>query len=356
MPRTSISVLPLASGFAGTLALAGISLKKGIFRRRRIAELLALAALACGSVAMAQTAHLNGYQVPVEPPCIQIDGSLPVCLIRPVPGLRARFAGQSRPDPGLLCTGNCRSMAYNRSCYPSHGSTIKSTGANTLCEKMTQPSHCIELTGKMSGHDSDRASSLTHDAAQQNERLVTRISAGDRDAEHEFALRYSQPVRAMLLARSRSPDLAADLQQDVLIEAICALRRGQLRDPGKLSGFVIAIARNKLYTHYRANRRTEILEFPDDLPDLSSATDRVEEQLRESTALEVIASLDPVDRKILEMTLVEGLKPGVIAKRLQLSPDVVRQRKLRATRRVTESVRRQSQTQSPDDLIAGRLP
>jgi len=208
----------------------------------------------------------------------------------------------------------------------------------------------------MKGHRSDIAGSLMEDAAQHNERLVTRIAAGDRDAEHDFALRYLQPVRAMLLARSRNPDLAADLQQEVLMEAICALRRGQLRDPAKLSGFVIAIARNKLNTHYRANRRTELLEFPDDLPDLSSATDRVEEQLRESMALEVIASLDPVDRKILEMTLVEGLKPGVIAQRLHLSPDVVRQRKLRATRRVTESVRRQSQMPPRDDIIAGRMP
>jgi len=206
----------------------------------------------------------------------------------------------------------------------------------------------------MKGRPSDKAGLLAHDAAQHNVWLVTRIAAGDGDAEHEFALRYVQPVRAMLLARSRNADLAADLQQDVLIEAICALRRGQLREPAKLAGFVSAIARNKLNTYYRANRRTEILEFPDDLPDLSSAASRVEEQQRESTALDVIASLDPLDRKILEMTLVEGLKPGVIAQRLGLSPDVVRQRKLRATRRVTESVRRQSQIQPPDDIIAGK--
>jgi len=68
MSRTSASILSLSLGFAATLALAGITLKKGNGRRRRIAVLLALAALACGSVATAQTAHLSGYLVPVQPP------------------------------------------------------------------------------------------------------------------------------------------------------------------------------------------------------------------------------------------------------------------------------------------------
>lgn len=207
----------------------------------------------------------------------------------------------------------------------------------------------------MNGRSSDAANSLTQEAAQPNEQLVQRVAAGDRDAEREFVLRYLQPVRAMLLAQSRDPDLTADLQQDVMIDAICALRRGQLREPARLSGFVIAIARNRLNNHYRAHKKMESLEVPDNLPDLSSPTDRVQEQQMESAALEAVAGLDPLDRKILEMTLVEGLKPGVIADRLQLSRAMVRQRKLRATRRVTESVRGQSQKPLPDHLIVGKV-
>jgi len=207
----------------------------------------------------------------------------------------------------------------------------------------------------MNGQPIDGENSLTEVVAQQNEQLLKRIAAGDRDAEREFALRYMQPVRTMLMARSRNPDLSSDLQQEVMIEAICALRRGQLREPAKLSGFVIGIARNRLNNHFRANRRTETLEVPDDLPDLSSETERVEDQQRESAAMEVIAGLDPLDRKILEMTLVEGLKPGVIAERLQLSPEMVRQRKLRATRRVTETVRSQSQMPSANHISVGKV-
>jgi len=193
--------------------------------------------------------------------------------------------------------------------------------------------------------ESNGRDASARESAQENERLVQAIAEGDREAEHAFAVRYMRPVRAMLLARSRNPELAADLRQDVLIEAICALRRGQLREPAKLTPFVIAIARNVLNSHFRsAGRQPESVELPGDLPDLSSASETKEEQDREAQAMKAISSLDPMDRTILQMTLVDGLKPGVIAKRLGLNPDVVRQRKLRGIRRVTDLLRHQSQT------------
>jgi RNA polymerase sigma factor (sigma-70 family) len=197
---------------------------------------------------------------------------------------------------------------------------------------------------------------LTQDAAQENERLVRAIVEGDREAEQAFAARYLRPVKAMLLARSRDSDVTADLLQDVMIEAICALRRGQLREPAKLSSFVIAIARNRLNNHYRSSvRRPESLEFPENLPDLSSNAHKLEDQERENLAMNAIASLDPLDKTILQMTLVDGLKPGVIAQRLDLNPDVVRQRKLRATRKVIEFVHRQSQTETSRHIVVGKV-
>jgi RNA polymerase sigma-70 factor (ECF subfamily) len=199
------------------------------------------------------------------------------------------------------------------------------------------------------------AGSSSQDAALENEQLVSSILGGDRQAERTFALRYMRPVKAMLLARSRNPDLAADLLQDVMIEALCALRRGQLREPAKLTQFVIAIARNVLNSHFRGEvRRPESLELPDNLPDLSLNSEKAEEQARETLALKAISSLEPLDRTILQMTLVDGLKPGVIAERLRLNPDVVRQRKLRATRRVIDFVRSPSQIVSSIHSIAGQ--
>jgi RNA polymerase sigma-70 factor (ECF subfamily) len=92
----------------------------------------------------------------------------------------------------------------------------------------------------MSVDHGDKTGSLTEEAAQENERLVRAIANGDLEAEKSFAARYLRPVKAMLLARSRDPDVAADLLQETMIEAICALRKGQVREPAKLSSFVIA--------------------------------------------------------------------------------------------------------------------
>jgi len=60
---------------------------------------------------------------------------------------------------------------------------------------------------------------------------------------------------------------------------------------------------------------------------------------------QALAELEPTDREILQMTLVQGLKPGVIAAALGLSSEVVRQRKSRATKKVAGFVKSLSQTQ-----------
>jgi DNA-directed RNA polymerase specialized sigma24 family protein len=117
----------------------------------------------------------------------------------------------------------------------------------------------------MSGEHSREVAGVAVGEALENERLVLAIASGDREAERTFVLQYLPRVRAMLLARTRNPDLAADLQQDVMIEAICALRRGQLREVAKLSSFVLGIARNLLNGHFESAARQPVsLEFPDD--------------------------------------------------------------------------------------------
>jgi RNA polymerase sigma factor (sigma-70 family) len=209
----------------------------------------------------------------------------------------------------------------------------------------------------MNNEQSAQSELSIHQATEEDLRLVAAIANGDQLAEHDFAVRFMPRVRAMLLARSRNPDVAADLQQDVMLEALCALRRGQLRDACRLTPFVIGIARNVLNNYFRsASRQPDSIELPDDLPDLKNAFDAAEEHRREVLVTVALSSLDPTDKKILEMTLLDGLKPGIIAQRLRLTPEVVRQRKLRATRRVVEFINSQSQKPASSHFQAGQKP
>jgi RNA polymerase sigma factor (sigma-70 family) len=188
--------------------------------------------------------------------------------------------------------------------------------------------------------------------------MVAAIAAGDREAESRFVARFMPKVRTLLMIRSRNPELARDLQQDVMIEALVALRKGQLREADRLPAFVAGIARNLLNNHFRNQTRTPVHEeLPPELVDPweENPLDSQAATERRQLADKAIASLEPVDRSILQMTMVDDLKPGVIAERLGLSSDVVRQRKLRATRRVMEFVRQLSQSPGSAHLQAGEL-
>jgi RNA polymerase sigma factor (sigma-70 family) len=182
------------------------------------------------------------------------------------------------------------------------------------------------------------------DTVEESERLVLAIASGDREAEQRLVSLYLPKVRLVLKFRTRNAEYAADLLQDVMMEAICALRNGQLREPAKLPAFILGIARNLLNDHFRKTaRQPATLESPDELVDLTDATEAIAEQQRHELVRRAISVMEPTDQSILQMTLAEGLKPGVIAARLGINPDVVRQRKLRATRKLVDFVSRLSQ-------------
>jgi RNA polymerase sigma factor (sigma-70 family) len=82
--------------------------------------------------------------------------------------------------------------------------------------------------------------------------------------------------------------------------------------------------------------------------------DLLEQRQRQELAARAVETLEPLDRCILQLVLVEGLKPDAIAERLNMSPGAVRQRKSRATRRMVNFVQRLSQKPGPDHISSGR--
>lgn len=185
--------------------------------------------------------------------------------------------------------------------------------------------------------------------------LATRIAAGDPGAEEEFVAAFQERVFVMLLTRVRDREAARDLVQEVLLAALKSLRQSQVRQTENLAGFVFGTARNLANNHIRSRlqQKEEPLEweFPvaaaEEGPEMAERLERVHLALNQ---------MEGMDRKVLLMTLVEGLKPGAIGERLGLSSDVVRQRKSRALKRIIEKIQGLSQIRVIPPRLKGKLP
>jgi RNA polymerase sigma factor (sigma-70 family) len=70
--------------------------------------------------------------------------------------------------------------------------------------------------------------------------------------------------------------------------------------------------------------------------------DPMEQSERADLVRRALGILDSTDRKILLLTLTEGLKPAEIAARLGLTAEVVRTRKSRALKKTVERMKRLS--------------
>lgn len=175
--------------------------------------------------------------------------------------------------------------------------------------------------------------------------MFERLRAGDAEAENDFARLFSGRLRLMIAARIRDRETARDLAQDALVAALAAVKDGQLREPERLAAFVHGVGRNVANNYLRRQQAlppTASLD-PDAIttPSLEQDAQDAERRALADRALDVLGR---DEREVLSLTLVDGLKPGAIASRLGLSPDVVRTRKSRALKKVIAEVARLSRS------------
>ena len=165
--------------------------------------------------------------------------------------------------------------------------------------------------------------------------LVGRIREGDKQAETRLVELFSRPVRVMVRVRAGRRLEEEDLAQEVLIAAISAIRRGQPRDVDRLGAFVAGIARNVINNRLRSARGAP-LEPLGGHEEAVVADLRQEVALRERAAMvrQALGDLSAEDRRILMLTVVNGLRSSQIAEQMGVSDEVVRARKSRALKRL----------------------
>jgi RNA polymerase sigma-70 factor (ECF subfamily) len=88
-------------------------------------------------------------------------------------------------------------------------------------------------------------------APGSQEDLVRRIVAGDGRAESELVERFGEGLLFLLRRWTRDPATAEDLYQETVRLALEKIRRGEVREPDKLPGFLRSLAKNLSIHHYR---------------------------------------------------------------------------------------------------------
>ncbi|MEM9556561.1 MAG: sigma-70 family RNA polymerase sigma factor [Acidobacteriota bacterium] len=86
--------------------------------------------------------------------------------------------------------------------------------------------------------------------------LVERIVAGDASAEAELVERSLRPLRLLARRVTRTEADAEDLVQETQIAALEKIRRGDIREPERLAGFLRALLKNRAVQTYRRRHHT----------------------------------------------------------------------------------------------------
>ena len=95
--------------------------------------------------------------------------------------------------------------------------------------------------------------------ASQMSALASRIEAGSRVAEVEFAETYSRSLMLLLLKRTRDPEMAKDCCQKTLLIALNKMRAGEILKPESLMSFLRCTAANVAVSHFRTEKRYSCL-------------------------------------------------------------------------------------------------
>ena len=156
--------------------------------------------------------------------------------------------------------------------------------------------------------------------------MVAAVVAGDPDGIAQAYDTYAMPLYSYCRSLLREPADAADAVQDTFLIATAKL--GGLRDPAKLRSWLFAVARNECYRRLRSGQAASALDEAVDMPaaggygstaesvDVAGAVERAE--LRQLVR-DAIDGLNPGERDVIELSLVQGLDGDELADALGVS-------------------------------------
>ena len=175
---------------------------------------------------------------------------------------------------------------------------------------------------------------------KDDDELLTAWRAGDTRAGERLYLRHEDRVYRFF--RTKLNDLAA--VEDLVQETFLVLAKGsEFRKEARVTTFLLGIARNKLLTHYRKQKRNK--QLGDKVEEQSAvalsnpgAFTLLEGKHNQRLLLEALRRL-PLDRQILmELYYWEDLSNTEIAEVLGIPPATVRSRLARTKEKLAKAL------------------
>ncbi|HKC26065.1 MAG TPA: sigma-70 family RNA polymerase sigma factor [Thermoanaerobaculia bacterium] len=154
------------------------------------------------------------------------------------------------------------------------------------------------------------------------EELVRRILRGDPQAEEELIERHRRGVAAALWSAGPDASVADDLYQETFRIALEKIRRGQLRDPSRLSGFLASLARNLVIEHFRRTAWLRVSSVPDEEPadpEPNPLDDLLRLERAEMVRRVLLEMTSERDRELLSRFYIEGEEKDAICRDLGLT-------------------------------------
>jgi RNA polymerase sigma-70 factor, ECF subfamily len=167
--------------------------------------------------------------------------------------------------------------------------------------------------------------------------------AGSREGIEEIYIALTNGVRARLV-RSIETDAVEDRLHEILVIVVEAIQRGELRDPGRLMGFVQTVTRRRVVAHIRnasfQRRRFVTVDYIEPIAPLEDDPERCAARREQAARIRVVLRrLGARDREIMERFYFEQQPPAQICHEMKLTATQFRLYKSRAIARCCDFAR-----------------
>jgi RNA polymerase sigma-70 factor, ECF subfamily len=181
-------------------------------------------------------------------------------------------------------------------------------------------------------------------AAEEWTRLVARIQRGDEDALSQLYQVFGRGIRFYMFRHLGSQDLD-DRVHDAFLVVVNAIKKGDLRDPARLMGFVRTVVRRHVATRIdeivQTRREQVAIDHGMVITDRThTPEERAMVDQKIALMLDVLQSMSPRDREILTRFYLREESQEQICREMNLTETQFRLLKSRAKSRFGELGRR----------------